>query len=108
MKYEGALLGLSAGGSGWEFEGRGYDTPATEGDVREVTEEALGAPGEALVGDVGKLLFRHPQAQYTASVLLAMAAAYEAEVGDGEGSEPVAAVLREAARRVAVIEALTV
>jgi hypothetical protein len=46
--------------------------------------------------------------QYTSQALLAMLVAYEQECEGGDGVEPVVAILREAARRIAVVEALTV
>lgn len=108
--YEGALRGAERGTGPdgcWAFEGRSYDTPATEDAVLETVAEALEEPDDAAVDAAHDALFRGPT-QYTAQLLSALAAAYEREVGDGEGCDPVTSILREAARRIAVIEALTV
>lgn len=107
LTYDGALRGLTlTDGSEWSFEGRTYDTPADEATVSECVGEALTEPDQSVVDAARKLVFGG-NATYTSHALLAMATAYEKECDGGDGCEPVAALLREAARRVAVIEALT-
>jgi len=99
------------GGSGsWEFEGREYETPADEASVMGAVEEALAEPGRAEVKRARDFVFGGGAGAntYTAGALLAMLVAYEQECDGGEGVEAVASILREAARRIAVIEALTV
>ncbi len=110
VSFDGALRGATlANGSDWSFEGRSYDTPAGETDVITSVAEALEAPADALVAAVGKLTFSNPHVTHTAHVLSALAAAYAAECGDGsEGTDPIVTLLQETARRVAVIEALTI
>lgn len=106
--YDGPLKGaVHTQGLGWSFEGTVYDTPADEATVVDSVDEALTSPDESLVQGARKLVFGG-SATYTAQALLAMATAYENECDGGDGCDPVVAVLREAARRVAVIEALTV
>jgi hypothetical protein len=111
--YEGVLSGLERGlgvDGCWAFEGVGYESPADESDVMAVVGEALSEPDEngELVRAARKLVFGHPQVTHTSQVLLAMLVAYEQECGeDGDGVAEVQRVLREAARRVAIIEALT-
>lgn len=107
ITYDGALKGaVYTEGLGWSFEGMAYDTPADEATVQDSVGEALTEPDQSVVDAARKLVFGG-NATYTSQALLAMATAYEKEVDGGEGAEPVAALLREAARRVAVIEALT-
>jgi hypothetical protein len=107
ITYDGALKGVTrTHGEVWCYEGREYDTPADEPTLVDSVGEALTEPDVSLVEGARKLVFGG-SATYTSQVLLAMATAYESECDGGDGSEPVAAVLREAARRVAVIEALT-
>lgn len=112
--YEGALKGLSfescelAVIKGWNFEGRTYDTPATEGDVMAEVAEGMSEPDAHSVGKAHELLFRC-STTHTGQALTALARAYETEVGEGgEAVDPVVAILLEAARRISVIEALTV
>ena len=105
--YDGALAGLTLSDGSWTFEGREYDTPATESDVLGTMGEALGDVDDEQIKAARKLVFGGT-CQFTAQALNAMALAYEAECGDGEGVDPVVVILREAARRIAVIEALNV
>ncbi len=106
IAYEGTLQGVTYTDGQWSYEGRTYDTPAEVGDLCTSVGEALSEPDTSVVEGARKLVFGGA-ATYTAQALLAMATAYEQECDGGEGCDPVAAVLREAARRVAVIEALT-
>lgn len=106
--YDGALSGLTNDDGAWTFEGRSYDTPADETAVLETTGEALEEPSEALTEAARRLVFGPGGATFTAQALSAIALAYEAETGGGDGCDPVTAILREAARRIAVVEALTV
>lgn len=109
VSFDGALRGATlANGSDWSFEGRAYDTTASEADVLTTVAEALEAPADALVTAVAKLTFSNPHVTYTSHVLTALAAAYAAECVDGDGTDPIVAILQETARRVAVIEALTI
>lgn len=107
VTYEGALRGVTYTEGTYSYEGRTYDTPADEATLVQSVGEALTEPDESLVQGARKLVFGG-SATYTSQALLAMATAYESECDGGEGADPVAAVLREAARRVAVIEALTI
>lgn len=106
--YEGMCAGLVRNNDMWYFEGLEYETPADEAAVLETVGEALSEPNDALVAAAGKLVFHNPQITYTSQVLIAMAAAYASECEGVEGVEPVVAILQEAARRIAVIEALTI
>jgi|SRR5688572_1877265 len=107
ITYDGALKGAQhTEGLGWSFEGTVYDTPADEATVQDSVGEALTEPDQSVVDGARKLVFGG-NATYTSQALLAMATAYEQECDGGDGCSPVATVLREAARRVAVIEALT-
>lgn len=107
ITYDGALKGATlTSGTEWCFEGRMYDTPADEATVNDTVGEALTEPDQSVVDAARKLVFGG-NATYTSHALLAMATAYEQECDGGDGCDPVATVLREAARRVAVIEALT-
>lgn len=115
IHYDGALSGLSRTGAlrmgdadTWTFEGRSYDTPATEDDVLETTAEALSEPSEPAVELARDLVFGKSGCTFTSQALTAMARAYEAEAADCDACSPVVALLLETARRVAVIEALTV
>lgn len=107
--YDGALQGAQhTEGLGWCFEGTVYDTPADEDTVVTSVGEALSEPTPELVSATSALVFKRGDVTYTSQVLLAMAAAYADECEGGEGVDPVVKVLQEAARRVAVIEALTI
>lgn len=111
MMSEGVLAGLvwCAVHPGWSFEGREYETAATEAQVSETVVEALAEPGRTEVQAAREFVFAGKTGfQYTSQALLAMLVAYEQECEGGDGVEPVVAILREAARRIAVIEALTV
>lgn len=115
--YEGLLAGLVGSESDtaaadarteWSFEGRPYDTPADEAAVLESVGEALTEPERNDVVAARDFVFgQRTGFQYTSQALLAMLVAYERECEGGDGVEPVVAILREAARRIAVIEALT-
>lgn len=110
VSYEGSLRGLERGTGDdgcWAFEGRSYETPATEADVLEQTGEALVEPSRSDCTAAAKFLFNGPF-QFTAQALVALAAVYASECEGGDGVDPVVAILREAARRIAVVEALTV
>lgn len=105
--YDGALKGAQhTEGLGWCFEGTVYDTPADEPTVVESVGEALQEPDTSLVEGARKLVFGG-SCTYTSQVLLAMATAYAEECEGGDGVDPVVKLLQEAARRLAVIEALT-
>lgn len=105
--YDGALKGAEHTPElGWSFEGTVYDTPADEATVVESVGEALQEPTSALVEGARKLVFGS-SATYTSQVLLAMATAYAEECDGGDGCDPVVKLLQETARRLAVIEALT-
>ncbi len=107
ITYEGAMQGAThTEGLGWSFEGTVYDTPADEGTVITSVGEALTSPDESLVEGARKLIFGG-SCTYTSQVLLAMATAYESECEGGDGVDGVVKLLHEAARRLAVIEALT-
>ncbi len=107
--YDGMLAGLvSSVDDGWSFEGASYDTPADEHTVIETVYEALSEPDGEAVKAAAKMVFSNPRVTYTAQVLTAMAAAYASECADGDGVDAVVAILQEAARRIAVIEALTI
>lgn len=108
IAYDGTLAGLVSTADGWVFEGVEYDTPATESDVIECAHTALEEPDAPTVKAAHALVFDRG-CTYTSQALLAIAAAYDAEVGpDGTGSEQILAILRETARRIACIEALTI
>ncbi len=107
LTLDGVLSGVSQLDGTWQFEGVSYDTPATESDVISCANEALSEPDESVVEQATKLVFGG-NATYTSQAVLAMAAAYTAEVGDGDGSDHVVRILREAARRIACVEALTI
>lgn len=108
ISYDGTLTGLVSSSDGWVFEGVGYDTPADEAHVIEAANEALGEPDASVTAAAHKLVFGS-NVTFTSQAVLGIAAAYEAEVGpDGAGLDHVLEILREAARRIAVIEALTV
>lgn len=105
--YDGALKGAEhTPDLGWSFEGTVYDTPATEDDVITSVGEALQAPTLDMVQCARKLVFGGT-CTYTAQALLAMATAYEQECEGGDGVDAVVNLLQEAARRLAVVEALT-
>ncbi len=105
--YEGALQGAThTQGLGWSYEGTVYDTPADEATVLTSVGEALQEPDTSVVQGARKLVFGG-SCTYTSQALLAMATAYVEECDGGEGVDAVVKVLQEAARRVAVIEALT-
>lgn len=109
--YDGVLRGLErgAGPDGcWAFEGVGYDSPATESEVEGMVEDALAEPSGELRRQAHELLFGRGGSQYTAQAVLALAEAYERECEGGDGVSEVVRILAEAARRIAVIEALTV
>lgn len=106
--YDGMLAGLANDNGAWSYEGASYSTPATEGDVRSVVDEALCEPDDKTVAAAAKLVFGSPGITYTSQALIAIAAAYGNECEGGEGVEAVLAVLRDAARRIAVIESLTI
>lgn len=106
--YDGMLSGLSNVDGDWLYEGRTYDTPATEADVIACANEAMSEPDASVTAAARKLVFGS-NVTYTSQALLGIAAAYDAEVGpDGDGSAQIMAILQEAARRIACIEALTI
>jgi len=108
VAFDGVLSGVVLTDGDWSFEGVVYDTPATGEQVIECANEALEEPGDDVVAQARKLTFGS-NATYTSQAVLALVAAYDAEVGpDGDGSAQVIAILREAARRIACIEALTI
>lgn len=108
LRYDGMMAGLVRA-EAWIFEGREYATPASEIEVCDTVGEALTDVSAAGVARARSFVFGQGASTYTAQALLAMAEAYELEVGDGsEGVDPVTAILRDAARRIAVVEALTV
>ena len=108
VTYEGVLQGLEKT-EFWQFEGTDYSTPATESDVLETVAEALSEPDKAEVVAARDFVFGPRTGfAYTSQALLAMLVAYERECEGGEGVEAVASILREAARRIAIVEALTV
>lgn len=110
VNYEGVLQGLERLESGqWVAFGKPLDTPATEEQVIETVTEALQEPGKDEVFAARVFMFgQHPGFQYTSQSLLALLVAYERECEGGDSVEPVAEILREAARKIAIIEALTV
>lgn len=109
--FDGALQGAQhTEGLGWSFEGTVYDTPADEATVQDCVGEALAQPTQDLVSHMHRIMFKRGDVAYTSQVLLAMMRAYAEEVGGAsgsDGSDAVCKLLQEAARRVAVIEALT-
>ncbi len=111
VRYDGVLAGLERGtgvDGCWAFEGCGYDTPADEAQVLEAVGEALEEPDREQVAAAAGFVFKRGTFQYTSQALLAMLVAYETECEGGDGVHAVAGILREAARRIAVVEALTV
>lgn len=107
--YDGMLSGLSNVDGDWLYEGRTYDTPADEATVVETVGEALSEPDAPMVKAAAALVFgRESGVQYTSQALTAIAAAYANECEGGDGVAAVLAVLQDAARRIAVIEALTI
>lgn len=108
VKLDGVLAGVARVDGEWSFEGASYSTPATESDVIACANEALEEPDAKSIEAARKLTFGSG-VTYTAQALLAIEAAYVAEVGDdGDGTPQILAILREAARRIACIEALTI
>lgn len=108
LSFDGTLAGVARTDGEWSFEGTAYDTPAADSDVIACANEALEAPDAKTIEAARKLVFA-PGATYTAQALLAIEAAYVAEVGDdGAGTQEILAILRETARRIACIEALTI
>lgn len=105
--YDGMLAGLTSVDGEWQYEGASYDTPATENQVVACVGEALAEPDEATVVVARKLVFG-AGATYTSQALIAIAAAYADECEGGDGVGAVLSVLQDAARRIAVIESLTV
>lgn len=104
--YDGMLSGLTSSNGDWSYEGASYEVQATETQVIECVDEALAEPDESTVAAARKLVFG-VGATYTSQALIAIAAAYAAECEGGDGVGAVLAVLQDAARRIAVIEALT-
>jgi hypothetical protein len=104
-KFEGTLAGVEGSAGEWSFEGVKYDTPATADDLESCAEEAMAKPDEKTLANAQLLVFG-PGTTYTSQALLAMAEVYEREVC--ELGDPVSAILRESARRIACIEALTI
>lgn len=106
--YDGMAAGIELVDGDWTFEGKPLPSPATESGVLETLDESLQEPDETTVAAARKLVFGSG-ATYTAQALLAIAAAYDAEVGpDGDGSDQIMSILRETARRIACVEALTI
>lgn len=106
--YDGTLAGLVATDDGWCFEGVSYDTPADDATIVESVGQALEEPSGAEVKAMAKLMF-NGSSQFTSQLLTRMAVAYELECGDdGTGVQQIKAILIEAARRIAVIEALSI
>lgn len=109
-KYEflGTLAGVVGSARSWSFEGVEYDTPATADDLDACSIEAMAPPDEAMINRADGLVFG-PGANYTSQALLAIMVAYEREVGNASAGVPqVLAILQDAARRIACIEALTI
>lgn len=108
IKFDGTLAGVEGSAGSWSFEGVEYNTPAKDGDLISCVGEALSAPDEREITLAHKLMF-NTNTTYTSQTLLALMAAYEREVGiDGDGTPQILAILQEAARRIACIEALTI
>lgn len=113
ITYEGGLTGLVRSGDQdqcqWEFEARAFDTPATESDVQGTFCDAMAEPTGQQVDKARAFVFGAGETAYTytATALNSMAFAYAEETDGGDGTDPVVAILREAARRIAIIEALT-
>ena len=109
ITYDGQLKGATlTNGTNWCFEGTMYDTLADEDIVLQTVGEALAEPAATLVSATSRLVFNHTEVTYTSQVLTAMAAAYANECEGGEWVDAVVKILHEAARRVAVVEALTI
>jgi hypothetical protein len=108
ITYEGMCAGLVRNDDMWYFEGTAYDTTATESHVLEVVGEALTEPERDAVAAARTFVFECPEITYTAQALGAMATAYAEECEGGEGVDAVVAILQEAARRVACVEALVI
>lgn len=109
ITYEGVLQGaVHTEGLGWCYEGTVYDTEADEGTVLESVGEALSTPTEELVCDIKRTVFSRGDVTYTSQVVSAMALAYAEECEGGDGVDAVVKLLQETARRLAVIEALTI
>lgn len=106
MKFHsGTLMGVEGSVGSYSFEGVEYSTPATQDDLEACAEEAMAQPDEKTLALAKQLVFG-PGTTYTSQALLAMAEVYEREVC--EIGDTVSAILREAARRIACIEALTI
>lgn len=106
FKFDGSLAGVVGSAGDWSFEGVDYDTPATSDDLVSCAGEALAQPDEKTLATARQLVFG-PGTTYTSQALLAMAEVYENEVCEN-GGDPVSAILRESARRIACIEALNI
>jgi hypothetical protein len=104
-KFEGTLAGVVGSVRAWSFEGVEYDTPAEADDLEICAAEAMAQPDEKTLAVARQLVFG-PGNTYTAQALLAMAEVYEREVC--ETGDAVSTILRESARRIACIEALTI
>jgi hypothetical protein len=104
--FQGTLAGVVGSVRSWSFEGVEYDTPAEADDLEICAAEAMAAPEKPLIEKAHTLVFG-PGTTYTSQALLAMAEAYEREVCEN-GGDSVSAILRESARRIACIEALTI
>lgn len=102
---DGTLAGVSGKPGQWSFEGVEYDTPATADDLEICAEEAMAQPDQKTLALASQLVFG-PGTTYTSQALLAMAEVYERTVC--ETGDTVSAILRESARRIACIEALTI
>ena len=105
IKFEGTLAGVVGSVGSWSFEGVEYDTPAADCDLLACAEEAMAQPSEKDLALAQQLVFGSG-CTYTSQALLAMAEVYEREVC--ENGDAVSAILRESARRIACIEALTI
>lgn len=111
VKFDGTLAGVEGSAGSWMFEGVEYNTPAGADDLAACAEEAMALVDKPVLDLAHKLVFG-PGTQYTSQALLAIVEAYEREVGETSPNEPgpfqVVTILREAARRIACIEALTI
>lgn len=106
IKFEGTLAGVAGSVGAWSFEGVEYDTPADKDDLEICAAEAMAQPSEKSLSLAQQLVFG-PGNIYTAQALLAMAEVYERAVCEN-GGDAVSTILRESARRIACIEALTI